>query len=102
VFRHLLYHPVQSHILATTCLLIMLNMLAKSPVRGHVGHAAARPLFGQLALQRQVCARRSPRAPSAADADADGTSTSGSGKEVYQGVYGPWTVEREDEVEVLW
>lgn len=49
-------------------------------------------------------ARRAPprRAPRAADADGPSTSGSGGNGVVYEGVYGPWRVEREDEIEVLW
>ncbi|KAI8470856.1 MAG: hypothetical protein J3K34DRAFT_248683 [Monoraphidium minutum] len=45
-------------------------------------------------------AGRARRAAPPAAADSEGASTSGSAV-VYEGVYGPWQVEREDEIEVL-
>jgi hypothetical protein len=54
---------------------------------GSSGLAAAAAQRGRRVLAR------------AADTEA---STSASSNPTYQGVYGPWRVEKEDEVEVLW
>ena len=74
-----------------------------------VAGPCCRPRSG--AATRRWAPRRRSRTPQAAEDGGASASTStssggtsgggGGGGPVYQGVYGPWRVEREDELEVL-
>lgn len=51
---------------------------------------------------RALAPRRRAPPLRASDTDAPSTSAAAGGGPTYQGVYGPWRVTKEDELEVLW
>ena len=92
----------------------MAHLTALSQQRAVAARAGrpARPRLPAPGVAAALRPRGGARAPRAAETAAAAGTTSGGGPSggpdgggggpVYQGVYGPWRVEREDEVEVLW